>query len=111
MSLRAADLPKRITQTGITNAAGVCLITFRATGQVAWEASQITIEMANAPVGCVAELRVNDSLVTPLIPSGDAAAGDPPLPMYPGDVVTIRWTGATPNAQGKAIMFYRPAQY
>lgn len=111
MSLRAADLPKRLPLSARTNAAGVCTITFRSAAQSAWEVSQITVEMPTAPVGCACALRVNDSLVTPLIATGDAAAGEPPLPVYPGDVVEIEWTGATPNDQGKALVIYRNAVF
>lgn len=106
-----ADLPRRLPLSGITDAAGNCTISFRTAGQVAWDVSQITIEMPTAPAGAVAALRINDVLVTPLIPAGDAAAGDPPLPVYPGDVVSIEWTGATPGDQGKALVIYRTASY
>lgn len=111
MALNAADLPKRQPLSGITNSAGVCRIVFKVPGQVAWEVSQITVEMRTAPFGAVAALRVNGSLVTPLVPNGDAAAGDPPLPVYPGDEVTIEWTGCTPGDQGKALLIYRTASY
>lgn len=111
MSLLASDLPKRLPLSGIANAAGVCTITFRSQSQVAWEVSQITIDFPTAPFGAAATLRINDSLVTPLVPVGDAAAGDPPLPVYPGDVVTIEWTGVTAGTQGKALVIYRTAAF
>jgi len=109
--LNAADLPKRQPLSGITAASGVCTIRFKVPGQVAWQVEQITIEMPTAPFGAVASLRVNGSLVTPLVPNGDAAAGDPPLPVYPGDEVVIEWTGCTPGDQGKALLIYRTASY
>jgi hypothetical protein len=111
MSLAVTDLPKRAPLSAITDAAGVCSITFKPPGQVAWNVEQITVDMPTAPVGSTAALRVNGSLITPLIPAGDAAAGDPPLPVYPGDVVEIRWTGATPGDQGKVLVIYRTATY
>jgi hypothetical protein len=109
--LSVDQLPQRSPLSAITDAAGVCSIRFAVPGQVAWEVSQITVEMPDAPVGTTAFLRVNGALVTPLIPTGDAAAGDPPLPVYAGDVVEIRWEGATPGDQGRALLIYRTASY
>lgn len=111
MSIAASQLPQRRTLSAITNAAGICTITFTSTTQEPWEVSQITVEMPTAPVGAACFLRVNDALVSPLIATGDAAAGDPPLPVLPGDRVEIQWTGATPGAQGKALLIYRLATY
>jgi hypothetical protein len=111
VSLSVTDLPKRAPLSAITDAAGACLISFRVPGQVAWQVEQITIDMPTAPLGATAELRVNGSLITPLVATGDAAAGDPPLPVYAGDVVEIEWTGATPGVQGKALLIYRTASY
>lgn len=111
MSLVVSDLPQRQPLSAITNAAGVCTIRFTVPGQVAWEVSQITIEMPTAPAGCAAAIRVNGALVTPMIAFGDAAGGDPPLPVYSGDVVEIIWTGATPGDQGRALLIYRTASY
>jgi len=110
MSLRAADLPKRIPLSGTVDAAGSLVLRFTPNRQP-WSVEQITIEMPTAPAGSSAFLRVNDSLITPLISAGDAAAGDPPLPLFPGDVCEIEWTGATPGAQGKALVIYRGATY
>lgn len=111
MSLTADQLPERSTFSAIANAAGTATVTFRVPGQVGWQVEQITIEMPNAPFGATAALRLNDSLVTPMIPNGDAAAGDPPLPVFPGDVVTVQWLGATPGDQGKVLVIYRTASY
>jgi hypothetical protein len=111
VSLFVPDLPKRAPLSAITDAAGVCLISFRVPGQVAWQVEQITIDMPGAPLGATADLRVNGALITPLVATGDAAAGDPPLPVYAGDIVEIRWTGATSGDQGKALVIYRTASY
>lgn len=111
MSLSVEDLPQRTTLSAVANAAGVCTITFRVPGQVAWEVSQITAELPGAPFGAVGELRVNDALVTPFVAPADAMGGDPPLSVYAGDVVTVIWTGATPGAQGKVLILYRTAGY
>lgn len=111
MSLNAADLPARLTMSGVTDSAGVCTVEIRSAGQVAWEVSQITIDMPTAPSGCAASLRINDALVSPMIAAGDAAGGDPPLSVYPGDTVTVEWIGATPGDQGRVLVIYRTARY
>lgn len=114
MTLVASDLPKRLPLSAIADASGNATVRFTTGGRVAWEVSQITIEcvpVTGAPIGSEAKLRVNDSLITPLVPTGDAAAGDPPLPVYPGDVVEIEWTGLTAQTQAKALVLYRPAPF
>lgn len=111
MSIRVADLPKRLPLSGITDGTGTCRITFKTQGQVGWQVEQITIEMRDAPSGATAALRVNGTLVTDLIPTADAAGGDPPLPMFPGDVGEIEWNDTTPGLQGKALIIYRTASY
>lgn len=111
MSLTVDQLAQKQRLSGITNAAGVCVITFTVPGQVAWSVAQITAEMADAPFGCTGVLRVNGSAVTPFVAPMDAMGGDPPLPVFAGDVVTIEWTGATPGAQGKVFIIYDTAGY
>lgn len=110
MSITAADLPKRATLSGFANAAGVLSLVFTA-GRNPWSVEQITIEMPGAVVGTQAFLRVNDVLVSPMIAFADAAAGEPPLPVRPGDVVEIEWLGAPAGAAGKVLVIYREAPY
>jgi hypothetical protein len=111
VSLNAADLPKRFTLSELVAADGSCTISFRAQGRYAWQVEQISTEMQGAISGSECNLFVNGSMVTPLLPRRSVAAGDPPLPVYPGDVVTIVWSGCTPGAQGKALVIYRQAGY
>lgn len=92
-------------------ASGTLGIEIRPTGLVAWQVEQVTIDMPTAPVGATARLLVNDRLVTPMIPSGDAAGGDPPLPLFPGDTMLVEWQGATAGEQGRVLMIYRQAGY
>lgn len=71
----------------------------------------MTIDMPTAPAGASASLRVNDALVTPMIAAGDAAGGDPPLSLYPGDVMEVEWNGVTNGDQGRVLIIYRTASY
>jgi hypothetical protein len=109
--LNAADLPKRFTLSAEVAADGSCEISFRAQGREAWQVEQISTEMQGAVSGSECNLFVNGSLVTPLLPRRSVAAGDPPLPVYPGDVVSVEWSGCTPGEQGKALVIYRRAAY
>lgn len=111
MSLSVDDLPSRTTLSAITDAAGLCTVTFRVPGQVAWQVEQITAELPGAPFGAVGELRINDALVTPFVAPADAMGGDPPLSVFAGDVVTVEWTGSTPGLQGRVLILYRTASY
>jgi hypothetical protein len=67
--------------------------------------SQVAAEMASAGTA-VCKIRRNGSLVTPIVASGGAAAGDPPIWLWPGDVMTVEWTGAPVGAVGKVTVFY-----
>lgn len=71
-----------------------------------WRVTQVSILMETAPVGAVCRMKKNKSFVTYLIPTGDAAGGDPPLPIGPADRMTVEWTGCTPGQLGEAFVFY-----
>lgn len=67
---------------------------------------QVSVELAAAPAGSTCALRLNGFLVTPLVPTGDASAGDPPVLVSPGDELTVEWTGCTPGTVGRVLMIY-----
>lgn len=75
------------------------------TSTFAWSVSQVTTELA-APVGAVSALRLDGFLVTALIATGDAAGGDPPILVQPGQTLSVEWTGATPGTIGKIFVVY-----
>jgi hypothetical protein len=70
----------------------------------------VSIELAAAPSGATADLRLNDRLVTLLIAPGDVAAGDPPVTLLPTDTLTVNWAGCTVGQTGKAMIFYETQQ-
>lgn len=95
------------TKQGKVLADGTLTITIAPTQSfMTWIIGQITVEMANAPIGAVCVLRKRGALVTPLIPTGDAAGGDPPLLLRAGETATVKWTGCTPNAVGTVFYMY-----
>jgi len=105
-----SQVPQDRSYVATVDAAGTAVITVLS-GFKPWLISQVSIEMLTAPAGSVCMLRKRGQLITPLIPSADAAAGDPPITLYPGEPLTITWTGATPNDQGQATVIYELVEY
>lgn len=91
-------------------ASGIATIQFSPTKSLPWKLEQVSIEHRNAPSGCIAALRKNGNLITVLVAS-DVADSDPPIPVVPGDRVTVEWTGATPNAVVSVYIIYREVKW
>lgn len=95
-----------LTATAKVGAAGTATITLQTRSMRTWSISQISIELAAAPTGATADIRKNGYLVTPIIPTADTAAGDPPVTLLPSDTLTINWYGCTNGQVAKATIFY-----
>lgn len=96
---------KEFTAAVITG--GTATVTVRTRTRLqTWSLQQVSVEMPSAPIGATCEFRRNGFLVTPLIPTGDAADGDPPIPLRGSDVVTVKWTGCTVGAIGRVLVVY-----
>ncbi len=92
---------------------GTAVIRIRPGGLYPWNVTQVTAENKDAPAGATCSLRRNGFLVTPLVPNGDAGAGDPPVPIDPQDDLTVEWAGCTPGQLVRALIFFdqiRPGQ-
>ncbi len=88
-------------------ASGTATVTIRTRTRLqTWILQQVSVEMSTAPIGTTCELRRNGFLVTPLIGTGDAAAGDPPVMLRGTDVVTVTWNGATPGHVGRVLVLF-----
>jgi hypothetical protein len=94
------------TLTGVVGAGGTATITIQTRSVRSRRVTQVTIELPTAPSGATCALRKNGYLVTPLIATGDTAAGDPPVILRQEDNLTVEWTGCTPNTVGKTLIFY-----
>jgi hypothetical protein len=83
--------------TAVVNASGVATVTFKPPTQRAnYIVQQVSVEYSTAPIGCTCDVRKNGNLISPLIPTGDAAAGDPPIPLSGGsDIMRVTFRGAT----------------
>jgi hypothetical protein len=105
-----SEVPQDRTFVATVDAAGAATITVLTWGKP-WLVSQVSTEMPTAPTGAVCALRKRGNLITPMIAAGDAAGGDPPVTLYPGEPMTIEWTACTPGDQGKATVIYQLVEY
>jgi hypothetical protein len=87
-------------------AGGTGTVTITTGSREVWIISQVSIELAAAPSGATADLRLNGSLVTLFVAPGDAATGDPPVTLLETDSLTVNWYGCTVGQIGKVLIFY-----
>jgi hypothetical protein len=93
--------------SAVVNGSGVATITVTVTGGIqTWTIQQISVEEPTAPAGATCVIRKNGNLITPIIPTGDTAAGDPPIILRPSDTLTIVWTGCTSGRVAKAFVMF-----
>lgn len=76
------------------------------TRQRTWMVTQVTVEMPLAPNGATCRLTKNGVLVTPLIPTGDAAGAGPPVRLFGQDLLTVTWAGVTAGLTGTIWVAY-----
>ena len=97
------------SSAGVADATGRLELTFSPRGGGRWRATQVTAEM---PTGASAlcDVRLNGRLISPMVPTGDAAVGEPPIWVSPGDALTVTWTGAPAGAAGTMVVIYDDGQ-
>jgi hypothetical protein len=84
-----------------SNPAGGSIVTIRTGGQL-WRVTQVA---NNVPLASgLATLKRNGAQVTPMIASNGVAAGEPPVDLYPADVMTVEW--ATAGLKGTVRIQY-----
>lgn len=94
-----------VTVTANSSGAAVATITTRTRFQT-WTVSQVSVEMPGAPIGASCSLRHDGALVTPLIPTGDSASGEPPVTLRPGEKLTVEFAGCTAGQTGTVYYIY-----
>jgi hypothetical protein len=101
--MAAADLVLSV----IVGAGGTAQAVVRTrTALQTWTVSQVSVSLPTAPIGATCDLRKDGVLITPLIPTGDAASGDPPVTLRPGETLTVNFAGCTPGAAGTVYLIY-----
>lgn len=75
-----------------------------------WTVRQVATDAPGIGSGARCQLVKGANIITPLVPSGTAAGGDPPVTLRPGQSLTVRWTGATPGVPVKATFMYDDGQ-
>lgn len=93
--------------TAIVAASGIATVTFGLpTSRNVYSVQQVSVDYATAPIGCTCEIRKNGSLISPMIPTGDAASGDPPIVLRGSDTMTVRFFGGTPGDTVNVFIIY-----
>src|SRR6266536_4911705 len=90
--------------TAIVAGDGTAVATITPDRGLTWVVSQVSVELPGAPAGATCAVRKNGALVSPIIPTGDTAAGDPPVVLMLGDALTVEWAGCTPGTVGKVLV-------
>jgi len=94
------------TYSAIVAGDGTAVATIQPTTGRGWKVSQVSVELAAAPTGATCNVRRNGALVTPIIPTGDVASGEPPVDLQVGDELTVQWAGCTPGQVGRVLIIY-----
>jgi hypothetical protein len=92
--------------TGTIDASGNATIRFRPTRGQNWIIGQVSVSAPNVGAGALCSFFVNSDNLGPLVPTGDAASGDPPVPVHNNETFSVQWTGGTVGAQVNAIILY-----
>jgi len=105
--VRLSEAPQDLDIGAVADAAGVATVEIRSTGNRAWLVSQVSVEMPDAPAGAFCTLRKAGAPITALVANFDAAAGDPPITLRPGETLTVEWQGLTPGQFGRVFVVYQ----
>jgi hypothetical protein len=97
----------RAPYDGQVTAAGTLTVRFGPGSRARrWLVQQVSVEMSTAPAGATCALREAGRLITPLIPTGDTAAGEPAVTLTGSETLTVEWAGCTPGDPGRVVVIY-----
>jgi len=91
--------------SGTADANGDLTLTWRPSSSRQARATQVTAEMDDAG-SATAKVRLNGALITPILPTGGAAGGEPYIWVGPGDELTVTWAGAPAGGLGRMVVIY-----
>lgn len=98
--------PRQINGTADANGNGIATLTHGIAG-IEWVVSQVATSTNPAGLATVTILVNGLPCTTPVqVASGAAASGDPPIVIGGKDTMTVQWTGAVPNANLFAAVYY-----
>lgn len=97
--------------SGVADSTGALTVTVQPTSYLPWTVSQVSIEMTGTtavpvPGTTTCVIRKNGFAVSPVVAQLDAAGGDPPIELQPGDQMTVEWSGAAAGNVGKVLVIY-----
>lgn len=92
--------------SGVVDANGRLELTLLGRASQPIRVTQVTVEMGAGGNTAACTVRFNGSLISPMVPTGDAAVGEPPIWLQPGDVLSAVWEGATPGETGVMLAIY-----
>ncbi len=93
--------------SAVVDAAGAAVVTFTTqSSRNVYTVQQVSVECPTAPPGATCAVRKNGSLITPMIPTGDAASGDPPIMLRQSDRMTIEFGSCTPGDTVAVYIIY-----
>lgn len=93
------------TSGATADATGRAVVSFTPRGNQIVEVSQVAGEMPRG-ASAIGTIRRNGAVVTPFVPTGFAAGGVPSIWLWPGDTLTVEWTGAPAGAPASVTIFY-----
>jgi hypothetical protein len=86
---------------------GIATVRFKTSNtRQKYTVQQVTTEYPTSPLGCVCNIRKNGNLISPMIPTGDAASGDPPIVLSQNDIMTVVFSSATPGDTVSVFVIY-----
>jgi hypothetical protein len=74
------------------NPAGGSVAIIRTGGYQTWRVTQVSLTVPAA--SGLASLKKSGTQITPMIASNGVAGGDPPVDLYPSEVMTVEWATA-----------------
>lgn len=100
----------RASATVAADGTASCVLTV-SSPRVYYVVSQVSVMAPDVGGAASAGLYRDDMLITPLVPQGDAAAGDPPIDVRPGQRLTVDWAGGDQGAVCNALFMYEEVQF